>query len=196
MEITRRNDKHFFLLNYRWICIASCRLKEANEFSSKEIFELTELQKALNPVKILVKHLSAKNVNIVAADKAINHTIDVLFKLDSPLSIKLATHIQIRYDERRNDELIFLMKSLLNPRMLVNKGEDATKNVIWKLENIYNRIYLENTFSECNLAKRSIEAKNDNNLNSHTYEFDSQRFSDSLKNVMLGITSSSSEKKG
>ncbi len=76
--------------------------------------------------------------------------------------------------------------------MLMSKGKDAIKNVIWKLENIYNCIYLKNTFVQYDSVKRSVKTKNEEDLESHTYGL-SQKFLKFTKNVMLRIKSSSNE---
>ncbi len=132
---------NMFLKNFEWIEQALRSLKEKINFSSKEIVDLTELQKSLSPVKILVHHLSANHTSISSADSAVKHTIKELLTLNHPLCIKMAKHIESRYKERENIGLLRCVNYLRDPKTISFEKDDVKECIIEKLKTIYKRFF-------------------------------------------------------
>lgn len=86
-------------------------------------FEALEmLQKAMEPIKLAVEVLSKQDATLVTADTVLNFAFRKLENLQSEISSILLKNLKKRVEERWNNDLMNLLKSLKDPSFTPNKN--------------------------------------------------------------------------
>lgn len=91
-------------------------LIEAVDFSALKI-----LLKATEPVKLAVENLGREDATLLSAEKILNFMFDKLENLNTDISKKLAENLKIRVNERMNEDVLQLLRSLKDPTITPSK---------------------------------------------------------------------------
>lgn len=109
---------------------------------------LQSIMDILQPVKLSVEALSRKDATLLTSEAIIEVLFDKLESMDNDLAKKFLENLanEIGKRERRNINLITLIKYLHNPASIQNENErlpsNCTKNALIKFtEELYTRLY-------------------------------------------------------
>lgn len=121
-------------------------LQEFNDDQYDASYEeiIKSLIKSLEPVEEAVKKLSAKNVDLMTADAICNVMLSKIEKLDSEISQRLLQNLKKRIDERRNSELISILRFLHTAEYPTDTKyfKYSSKSTIRRqIKEVYNKIH-------------------------------------------------------
>jgi hypothetical protein len=97
------------------------------EFKALEIIEtldfdaLKTLLKAMEPVKLAVENLSREDATLMSADTILEFMFNKLSNLNNDISTKLMENLKCRVEERLNNDVMNLLRSLKDPSVAPSK---------------------------------------------------------------------------
>ena len=100
------------------IKVAIVQLEQEVEFSDDELKKISELCEALAPMEMAVDYLCKNKADLLLAENVIVFTLKKLRDLDTKIFMSLKEKFQIRMQERRNPQLIHLLKYLRSSNYL------------------------------------------------------------------------------
>jgi hypothetical protein len=77
----------------------------------------------LKPTELAVKELSKESSNLLTCEDVFKFLFDVLAKHGSELSEMMLEALRKLYNERRNKDLVLLLKYLQNPNMIQSEDD-------------------------------------------------------------------------
>ena len=104
--------------------IAMVQLDPHFDISNEELVRIKELFDALAPIKMAVEYLCREDAYLLLAGKVTEFTTKKLRDFKTSISLELVEVFQARFRERRNPELIHLLKCLKNPDFVYENQED------------------------------------------------------------------------
>ena len=133
------------------------------KFSDAEMKILKEVQGTLEPLKTLVEKLCSEKADLVTADIGFQCLFQFLQQKQGNLAQELLNSLKEHYKERRNDNIVGLMKYLEKPDAMKKKEKDA----MFKLP---SRHVLEKTAKECMVRLFNHDDNDDENDSSQSDE--------------------------
>ena len=103
--------------------IAMVQLEQRFDISDEELVRIKELCDALAPIEMAVEYLCKGDAELLLAEKVTEFTKKKLRDLETSISLALVKVFQARVRERRNPDLIHLLKYLKNPDF-VDENQD------------------------------------------------------------------------
>ena len=100
------------------IKIAMVQLEREFEFSDDELEKIKELCEALTPIEMTVKLLCKEDADLLLAEKVTEFTSKKLRDQGSAVALALLEKFETLVKERRNAELVHLLKYLKSPDFL------------------------------------------------------------------------------
>lgn len=94
----------------------SLNVIEALDFSALKI-----LVKAMEPVKLAVANLSREDATLVSAETILQFMFKKLSEINSEISDKLIQNLKIRVNDRMNEDVMKLLRSLKDPTVTPSK---------------------------------------------------------------------------
>ena len=94
------------------------QLEQELEFSDDKLKKINELCEALAPIEMVVEYLYKDKADLLLAENMVMFTLKKLRDLDTKISKALQEKFQIRVQEKRNTELIHLIKYLRSSNYL------------------------------------------------------------------------------
>lgn len=173
-------------------------LNENTKMKCQNILEI------LQPVKIAVEALGMRDTNLIKADGILSFLYNELkIKSDNAekigtfesLAIKIARAVIRKIDERRNMELVTLMKFLQNPKILDFKSptlEHSKKSAIIKFaRNEIARLFSnEVTVTDMNDSDDSDDCVDENTIDNET-DLLNQKLKKAISDSMITMNSNS-----
>lgn len=123
-------------------------------FYSNDLIKLQNLVEVLSPIKMAVEKLSSRNMNLLIAEGVLKFLFQTLSNLKSDISREMLNVLQYRIEERRNNDIISLMKYLQFPRYVPSSTDDvffkmASKTaIVIKLRNVAQYLFSKNVNSD------------------------------------------------
>lgn len=116
---------------------------------------LESLLVVLHPVKLSVEALSRKDATILTSEAIIDVLINKLKTMENNLAATFVNHLMSKIENRRNINLITLIKYLHNPTIFQNYNENSTRicnktALIRFTEELYNRLFPSSSNSDEN----------------------------------------------
>jgi hypothetical protein len=105
----------------RLLQLKSCIQQALHDIGNEELYNeadfqiLEQISKVLKPTELAVKELSKGNSNLLVCEGVFQFLFCALEKQSTELSEALVESLRKRYEERRNKDLVSLMKYLENP---------------------------------------------------------------------------------
>lgn len=87
-------------------------LNALNMLDNKKIDILKHIHNMLKPIKLAVEALGRRDINLITADAILNVLLNTLSKNDDNISAQILIKLKERINERRNIELVSLLKFL------------------------------------------------------------------------------------
>jgi len=115
--------------------VAMLQLDQEFEFSDAELDKIKEICEALAPIEMAIGHLCNEDADLLLAEKVILFTLKKLRDLDTKTSKALLETFEVRVKERRNTEVIHLLKYLRLPDYLDEYDQDQFGCKIRKAKN-------------------------------------------------------------
>jgi hypothetical protein len=133
---------------------------ETNNFYDEENFKILEdVLKVLKPTELAVKELSKEDSTVLTSEGVFKFLFKNLADQSSDLSQEMLEALRKRYDERRNKDLVSLMRYLQNPE--IKQGDDEFKySSKSSIINYVISIIKQNFFSE-NEVDFPLESSNE-----------------------------------
>jgi len=112
--------------------------------NSVQLRSLEDLLAALRPVEVLTSRLCQANFNVIKADIAFNTTFTILQSQNNAVADSILEALKLRYDQRRNDQLLSCLKFLSNPVGYNPRGSDLEMPQLRvAIRNTYERLFPE-----------------------------------------------------
>ena len=115
------------------------------EFKALEIIEtldfdaLKTLLKAMEPVKLAVENLSREDATLMSADTILEFMFNMLSNLNNDIRTKLMENLKCRVEERLNNDVMNLLRSLKDPSVTPSKTTlNFTGNLASRLFGVNN----------------------------------------------------------
>lgn len=134
-------------------------------FSENEISSLQNLVDTLEPVKVAVDQLSARNVNLLHADAVFKYLLTKLANTNGPSSNAMRTAVERRFLERRPKKLLDALNFLHNPDSINNTNVlqsfkmSPKKDIKDTIKNLYSSLYADNVEADENQNQDNIEPR-------------------------------------
>ena len=146
------------------IKVAMVQLEQEFEFSDDELKKINELCEALVPMEMAVEYLCKDKADLLLAENVVMFTLKKLRDLDTKISKALQEKYQIRVQERRNTELIHLLKYLRSFNYLDDYqdhfGNKISKTKIAALAiSLLKRLYPQSPYNHVEEDQENVENK-------------------------------------
>ena len=131
------------------IKMAMVKLDVPFDLSEKEMKEINEMCEALAPFKAAVDALACKDSDMLLSEKIIAFVLKKLGELKSNISKDLIERFSIRFDERRNDQLVHLFE-YLKKSSYIDQPEDhlghkiSRKKIAAVATSLLQRLFVSN----------------------------------------------------
>ena len=119
------------------------------DLSKKEMKEINEMCEALAPFKAAVDALACKDADMLLSEKIIAFILKKLGELKSNISKDLIERFSIRFDERRNNQLVHLFE-YLKKSSYIDQPEDhlghkiSRKKIAAMATSLLQRLFVSN----------------------------------------------------
>ena len=118
------------------------------DFSCLKFACIEYLLVALKTIKLAIKALGRQDANLLTADAILKFMIQSLQQNDNAISKELSDALLIRINERRNKDLVSLMKQLVTLDLTANTDLEAFQlssktSVLKYAVKIMNRIFID-----------------------------------------------------
>ena len=137
-------------------------LEQEFEFSDDDLKKINELCEALASIEMAVEYLCKDKTDLLLAENVVMFTLKKLRDLDTKISKALQEKFQIRVQERRNTELIHLLKYLRSSNYLDNYqdhfGNKISKTKIASLAiSLLKRLYPQSPYNHVEEDQENVE---------------------------------------
>lgn len=106
-----------FISLHESIVLALADINSTEQIDDDEITLLKDVMNALEPLKLAVKELSKRDSNLLASEGVLLFTLNELKTQDTAIANQLYTALKIRVSQRRNTELVSVLKYLKNKEL-------------------------------------------------------------------------------
>ena len=100
--------------------------------NTDDLITRKEILNVMQPIKLAVEALSRRDVNLLTSEGILKTLFDALKTQDSEIAKKMLTSLKIRIERRRNNNLVSVIKLLLNPQTIKSGGSIDSKDDFFK----------------------------------------------------------------
>ena len=146
------------------IKVAMVELEQEFEFFDDELKKINKLCAALSPMEMAVEYLCKDKADLLLTENVVMFTLKKLRDLDTKISKALQEKFQIRVQERRNTELIHLLKYLRSSNYL-DEYQDHFGNKISKTKiaalaiSLLKRLYPQSPYNHVEEDQENFEGE-------------------------------------